>query len=169
MTVPNEPVALIIDALPLRSLAFISTLNRLNRLGDATKVPATLHTHDEAGPWIDAHANCEMLIYIADGECNADCDNLERIKALRALAPDVPLMILSDSESREDIISILDSGAQGYLYVGIGEPSSRISPTLEIASPTIKRHSVLLPAPEGPIIARTSPGSTSQETWLRMS
>jgi DNA-binding NarL/FixJ family response regulator len=60
----------------------------------------------------------EMLIYIAGGAYNADCDNLERIKALRALAPDVPLMILSDSESREEIISTLNVGTQGLLYAG---------------------------------------------------
>ena len=118
MTVPNEPGVLIIDAPPLRSLGFISTLNRLNHLGDPTKAPVTLHTPDEAGPGIDAHANCEMLIYIAGGACNAGCDNLERIKALRALAPDMPLMIVSDGESREEIISTLNSGAQGFLYVG---------------------------------------------------
>jgi DNA-binding NarL/FixJ family response regulator len=118
MTVPNEPGVLIIDALPLRSLGFISTLNRLNHLGDPTKAPVTLHTPDGATPWIDAHANCEMLIYITGGACNAECDNLERIKALRALAPDMPLMILSDSESREEIISTLNVGAQGVLYVG---------------------------------------------------
>jgi DNA-binding NarL/FixJ family response regulator len=116
MTVPNEPAVLIIDALPLRSLGFISILNRLNHLGDPTKAPVTLHTPDESG--LDAHANCEMLIYIVGGACNADCDNLERIKALRALAPDVPLMILSDGESREEIVSKLDVGAQGFLYVG---------------------------------------------------
>jgi DNA-binding NarL/FixJ family response regulator len=118
MAVPNEPAVLIIDALPLRSLGFISTLNRLNQLGDPTKDPITLHTPDESGPWIDAHANCEMLIYSVGGVCNADCDNLERIKTLRALAPDVPLMILSDCESCEEIVSTLNLGAQGFLYVG---------------------------------------------------
>jgi DNA-binding NarL/FixJ family response regulator len=114
MTVPNESAVLIIDALPLRSLGFISTLNRLNLLGDPTKAPVTLPTPDP----IDAHANCEMLIYSVGGVCKADCDNLERIKALRALAPDVPLMILSDGESREEIVSTLNLGAQGLLYVG---------------------------------------------------
>ena len=101
MTVPNEPAVLLIDALPLRSLGFISALDRLNNLGDPTKAQVTLHAPDGATPWIDAHANSEMLIYITGGACNAECDNLERIKALRALAPDMPLMILSDSESRE--------------------------------------------------------------------
>jgi DNA-binding NarL/FixJ family response regulator len=118
MTVPSEPVVLIIDALPLRSLGFISALNCLNHLEDPTKAPVTLHTPDEAKPWIDAHANCEMLIYIAGGACNADCDNLERIKALRALAPDLPLMILSDRENRKEIVSALNIGAQGFLHVG---------------------------------------------------
>jgi len=118
MTVPNEPAVLLIDAPPLRSLGFISTLNRLNHFGDPTKASVILHTSDGATPGIDAHANCEMLIYIAGGACNADCDNLERIKALRALAPDVPLMILSDNERREEIISTLNVGAQGFLYVG---------------------------------------------------
>jgi DNA-binding NarL/FixJ family response regulator len=118
VTAPNEPAVLIIDALPLRSLGFIGTLNRLHQLGDPTTDPVTLHTPDESGPWIDAHANCEMLIYSVGGVCNADCDNLERIKVLRALAPDVPLMILSDGQSREQIVSTLNLGAQGFLYVG---------------------------------------------------
>src|SRR5262249_15712486 len=119
MTVRNEPVVLIIDTLPLRSLGFISILNRLDHLAVPTKARVTLHTPDEAGPGLDANATYEMLIYGAGGASNADCDNLERIKALRALAPDVPLMILSDSETREEIVSALNVGAQGSLYIGV--------------------------------------------------
>ena len=115
MTNPNEAV-LLIDALPLRSLGFVGTLDRLSH-GDPTKDPVTLDTPDGVTPWIDAHANCEMLIYNHGGACKAGCPNLERIRALRALAPDVPLMILSDSESRDEIISTLHVGAQGLLYV----------------------------------------------------
>ena len=118
MTAPNKPVVLIIDSFPLRSLGFISTLNRLNHLLDPTKSPVTFHIPDTAGPFNDAPTNCEMLIYTVGGARPAGCDNLERIKALRAVAPDVPLMILSDNESRADIISKLNVGAQGFLYVG---------------------------------------------------
>src|SRR5215831_1859916 len=118
MTVRNEPVVLIIDTLPLRSLGFISILNRLDHLAVPTKARVTLHTPDEAGPGLDANATYEMLIYVAGGASNADCDNLERIKALRALAPDVPLMILSDGQSREEIVSTLNVAAPGFLYVG---------------------------------------------------
>jgi DNA-binding NarL/FixJ family response regulator len=116
MTVPNEPVVLIIEALPLRSLGLISILNGLD-LENSPKGPVILHTSDEAGG-IDADANYQLLIYIACGASNADRDNLERIKALRALAPDVPLMIVSDSETREEIISTLNVSAQGFLYIG---------------------------------------------------
>jgi DNA-binding NarL/FixJ family response regulator len=118
MAVRNELVVLIIDALPVRSLGFINILNRLDHLAVPTKAPVTLHTPHEAGQWLDADATCEMLVYIAGGASNADRDNLERIKALRALAPQVPLMILSDSETREEIISTLKVSAQGSLYVG---------------------------------------------------
>jgi DNA-binding NarL/FixJ family response regulator len=118
MTAPKEPVVLIIDALPLRNLGFIGILNRSDHLAAPTKAPVTLHTPDEAGPGLDAGATCEMLIYVAGGGSNADRDNLERIEALRALAPDVPLMILSDRETREEIISTLKVSARGFLYVG---------------------------------------------------
>ena len=118
MTVRNEPVVLIIDALPVRSLGFIGILSRFDHLAVPTKAPVTLHTSDEVEPGIDADATYEMLIYVAGGASNADRDNLERIKALRALAPDVPLMILSDSETREEIISTLNIAPQGSLYVG---------------------------------------------------
>jgi DNA-binding NarL/FixJ family response regulator len=119
MTARNEPVVLIIDGIPVRSLGFVSILNRLDHSAVPTKAPVTLHTSDEAGPWLDADASCEMLIYAVGGASNADRDNLERIKTLRALGPDVPLMIVSDSESREEIISALNVGAQGSLYIGV--------------------------------------------------
>ena len=43
---------------------------------------------------------------------------MQRIKVLRALAPDVPLVIFSERESREEIISALNVGAQGVVYAG---------------------------------------------------
>ena len=119
MTVPrNEPVVLIIDALPLRSLGLVSILSRLDHLGFAGTTRIISHLPDAAERWIEAHANFEMLIYNVGGTSIADRDNSQRIKALRAIAPDVPLMIFSESESREEIISALNVGAQGLLYVG---------------------------------------------------
>jgi two-component system, NarL family, nitrate/nitrite response regulator NarL len=119
MTVPSaEPGILIVDTLPLRSLGLGSVLDRLVRSAIPGKFRVTVHTPDQAERWIDADANCEMLIYNAGGAPIADRDNLQRIKVLRALAPDVPLVIFSESESREEIISALNVGAQGVLYAG---------------------------------------------------
>jgi DNA-binding NarL/FixJ family response regulator len=117
MTVPNEPVVLISQALPLRHLGLINIFNHLDDLTNSPKGSVNLHTSDEAEPGIDADVNYQMLIYIA-GASNADRDNLERIKALRAIAPDVPLMILSDSETRKEIVSTLNVASQGFLCVG---------------------------------------------------
>src|SRR5262249_31641357 len=119
MTVPrNEPVVLIIDALPLRSLGLVGFLSCLDHLGFAEKTRIISHLPDAAERWIE-HANCEMLIYNVGGTSIADRDNSQRIKALRAIAPDVPLVIFSESEGREEIISALNVGAQGLLYAGM--------------------------------------------------
>ena len=120
MKVPrNEPAVLIIDALPLRSLGLAGILSRLDHLGFAGKTRIISQLPDAAERWIEAHANCEMLIYNVGGASIADRDNSERIKALRAIAPDVPLVIFSESESREETVSALNVGAQGLLYAGM--------------------------------------------------
>ena len=118
MIVPrNEPVVVIIDALPLRSLGLVSILSRLDHFAGNTRIIS--HLPDAAERWIEAHANCEMLIYNVGGASIADRDNSQRINALRAIAPDVPLVIFSESESREEIVSALNVGAQGLLYAGM--------------------------------------------------
>jgi hypothetical protein len=70
MTVPNEPVVLIIEALPLRSLGLIITLSRFNDLATSPKGSVTLHTSNEEKPGIDEDANSQLLIYIASGASN---------------------------------------------------------------------------------------------------
>jgi len=48
----------------------------------------------------------------------ADRETTQRLKALTTLAPDVPLVIISDSESSGEIISALNVGAQGFVCAG---------------------------------------------------
>src|SRR6516165_6503690 len=86
MTVPgNEPVVLIIDALPLRSLGLVGILSRLDHLGFAGKTRIISHLADAAERWSEALANCEMLIYNVGCGTIADPENSQRIKALRAI------------------------------------------------------------------------------------
>ena len=114
----DEPVVVIIDALPLRSLNLISILTHLDCSASRGQFRLSLHTPDEMEQCIDPGANCEMLIYNVGSASIADRETLQRLKALTTLAPDVPLVIISDSECREEIISALNIGAQGFVYAG---------------------------------------------------
>src|ERR1700739_2926185 len=91
---------------------------RLSSSAVPSKFRLTIHTPDQAEQWIDADSNCKMLIYNAGGDSIAGSETMQRIKVLRALAADVPLVIFSERESREEIISALNVGAQGVVYAG---------------------------------------------------
>ena len=107
----DEFVVLIIDRLPLRSQNLINILSHLLR-SDACGQP------DEMDQCIDPDKNCEMLIYNVGSASISDPETSQQLKALTTLAPDVPLVIVSDSECRGEIISALKVGAQGFLYAG---------------------------------------------------
>lgn len=55
-----------------------------------------------------------MIIYNVGGASVADHKHVKRIKGLRARAAEAPLVILSDNDSREEILSALGIGAQGF-------------------------------------------------------
>jgi len=114
----DEPDVLIIDRLPLRSLNLINILSHLLRSDACGQFRLILHTPDEIDQCIEPDKNCEMLIYNVGPASISDPETSQRLKALTTLAPDVPLMIVSDSECRGEIISALKVGAQGFLYAG---------------------------------------------------
>jgi DNA-binding NarL/FixJ family response regulator len=119
MAVQNdEPVVLIIDTLPLRSLNLISILTHLDCSVCRRHFRLTLHTPDELEQCTDLDLNCEMLIYNVGSASVADRETSQRLKALTTLVPGVPLVIVSDGECRGDIISAVNIGAQGFLYSG---------------------------------------------------
>jgi two-component system, NarL family, nitrate/nitrite response regulator NarL len=114
----DEPDVLIIDRLPLRSLNLINILSHLLRSDACGQFRLILHTPDEIDQCIDPDKNYEMLIYNVGSASISDPETSQRLKALTTLAPDVPLVIVSDSECRGEIISALKVGAQGFLYAG---------------------------------------------------
>ncbi len=112
---PSKSTVLIVDPFPLRNLGLVTVLDHLS--GDRKFRLASL-TPDEAERWIDADATCSMIIYNVGGASVADHKHLKRIKSLRARAAEAPLVILSDNDSREEVVSALSVGAQGFLYAG---------------------------------------------------
>jgi DNA-binding NarL/FixJ family response regulator len=107
---------IIIDKLPLRSLNLISILTHLDCSAFHGKF--RLISPDELEQCIDPNATCEMLIYNVGSASIADPETSQRVKALTKLALDVPLVIISESDCREEIISVLNIGAQSFLYAG---------------------------------------------------
>jgi len=114
----DEPVVLLIDRLPLRSLNLINILSHLVRSDACEQFRLTLRTPDEMDQCTEPDKNCEMLIYNVGPASISDLETSQRLKALTTLAPDLPLVIVSDSECRGEIISALKVGAQCFLYAG---------------------------------------------------
>jgi DNA-binding NarL/FixJ family response regulator len=111
----DESTILIVDSLPLRNLGLITLLDRLS---GATKFRLASLTPDDAERWVDSDAHCSMIIYNVGGASVGDHKHLKRIKGLRARAGEAPLVVLSDNDSREEVLSALGAGAQGFLYAG---------------------------------------------------
>jgi DNA-binding NarL/FixJ family response regulator len=113
---PDESFAVLsIDAEVLRSLGLVSVLDRLSG-SKKLSLPSLAHDKAKRRPGADAYRN--IVIYDIGGASVADPKHQKRIKALRLGAGEGPLVILSDHDSRDEIIGALNLGAQGFLCAG---------------------------------------------------
>jgi DNA-binding NarL/FixJ family response regulator len=112
---PDQPTVLIVDQLPLRTLGPVAVLNRLS---EANKFRVASLTPEDAKRWVDAGNPCKMIIYNVAGASLVEHRHARWIKILRARAAGTPLVVFSDSDSREEVISAFRAGAQGFLYTG---------------------------------------------------
>lgn len=112
---PDDSTILIVDPLPLRTLGLISVLDRLS---EGKKFRIASLAPDDAEHFIASEATCSMIIYNVGGGSLADHRHARRIKSLRGHAAGTPLVIFSDSDTREEVISAYTAGAQGFLYAG---------------------------------------------------
>jgi DNA-binding NarL/FixJ family response regulator len=113
----DEPVILIIDTLPLRSLNLISILTHLDRSASRGEFLLRVHTPDEVEQCIVPN-QCAMLIYNVGSASIADRETSQRLKVLTTLAQDVPLVIISHSECWDEVVCALNMGARGFVYAG---------------------------------------------------
>ena len=109
----REPTILIVDALPLRNVGLVRLLDRLS--GQQKTRIASL-TPEEAERSIGEGTNCRLIIYTVGGASVAE--HVKRIRVLLARASGTPLVVFSDNDSREDIVSALNVGAHGFLSDG---------------------------------------------------
>jgi DNA-binding NarL/FixJ family response regulator len=115
MSVSPESTVLIVDVLPLRNLGLRAVLDRLS---GGRKFRVASLTPADAERRIETDESCSLIIYTVGSASVNDPKHLRQIKALRARAAEVPLVVLSDNDSREEIRTVLNTGAQGFLYAG---------------------------------------------------
>src|ERR1044072_3617465 len=114
---PDESFTVLsIDAEVLRSLGLVSVLDRLSG-GKKLRLPSLAQAKAKRGPAADGYHS--LVIYDIGGASVADPQHQKRIKALRLSTDEGPLVILSDHDSRDEIIGALNLGAQGFLCAGI--------------------------------------------------
>ena len=112
---PNESTIVIVDALPLRTVGLVTVLDQLTE-AKGSRVASL--TPEEAERFIQSDSQCSMIIYNVGGASLSDHGHARRIKSLRARDGSTPLVILSDSGSRKEVVAAFTAGAQGYLYAG---------------------------------------------------
>jgi DNA-binding NarL/FixJ family response regulator len=112
---PDDSTIVVVDTLPLRTVGLITVLGQLSET--KRSLVASL-TPDEAERFIESDSHCSMIIYNIGGASVADHPHVRRIKSLRARAGSTPFVILSESDSRKEVVAAFTVGAQGYLYAG---------------------------------------------------
>ena len=112
---PDDSTIVVVDTLPLRTVGLITVLDQLS---EAKRSRVASLTPDEAERFIESDSHCSMIIYNVGGASVAEHPHVRRIKSLRARAGSTPFVILSESDSRKEVVAAFTAGAQGYLYAG---------------------------------------------------
>src|SRR5262245_49041402 len=102
----------IVDAKELRRTSITSLLEPWAK---TEHLRLTSFSPDQAHEAIDAVTDLRMLIFSVGGDSIADHENLQQVKVLRALAPKVPLVIISDSDDVDDVAAAFAAQAQGFI------------------------------------------------------
>ena len=106
----------IFDTKALRRASIISLLESWAK---AENLLLTSFDPNQASEALLPETDFRMLIFSVGGESIAEKENLQLLKVLRALAANVPLVVISDREDGNDIAAAFSVEAQGYVYSGI--------------------------------------------------
>jgi DNA-binding NarL/FixJ family response regulator len=112
----TKPTIVVVDAMELRRAAMISLLKPW---ADDGGIELSSLAPDEVLNFFDKQSDCRMLIMCFGGDSTLAPKNLRQIKVLRALAPDVPLVVVSDIADPGEVAVALNSGAQGFVHTDI--------------------------------------------------
>jgi len=108
----NDPVVAVVDVMEFRRALVVHFLRNWaadRRLELLSFAPEQAHALLR-----DSNA-CKLIIFNAGAASCASPDTISEIRILRALAPATPLVVIADEEIPDDVVIVLQSGAEGYL------------------------------------------------------
>jgi DNA-binding NarL/FixJ family response regulator len=109
----GSPKVIVVDALDLRRAGMIRLLEPW---ASSAGLELAALTPDKAPDKLEAGFCCKMLILAVGGASILGRDNLRSLKVLRALSPDIPIVIVSDNADSDEVAAALDLGTQGFLH-----------------------------------------------------
>jgi DNA-binding NarL/FixJ family response regulator len=112
----RNATVLVVDAMDLRRAGIVSLLAPWADFGGLELVSLT---PDEAANELDTVSNCRMLIFGFGGESVLSRRNLRHMQVLRALVPDIPLIVVSDNMDPNEVAAALKAGAQGFIHTDV--------------------------------------------------
>ena len=111
-----RPSIAIIDARELRR-ASISSL--LEPWAKVERLLLKSFSPDHVREALHSETDVRLLIFSVGGDSIAERANLQQLKVLRALASNVPLVIISDREDASEIAAAFTAEARGFINSGI--------------------------------------------------
>jgi DNA-binding NarL/FixJ family response regulator len=112
----TSPIVFVVDPKALRRASYVSYLADWASANEFAIMPCALQ---DAISKLRSDHDCRMLILSLGGETITDRENYANIKMLQALAPKVPIVILSDRDEFQNVAAALLAGARGYIPTSI--------------------------------------------------
>ena len=108
----GDPVVIVIDTMEFRRALVV---HFLKDWAAAQKVELLSFVPQDAHQALRDGVACRMIVFNAGVAACSSPETLAEIRVLRALAPSACLIVVAAEEIREDVVAVMQSGAEGYL------------------------------------------------------
>ena len=115
VAVSGDPIVVVVDAMELRRALVV---HFLKDWAAAENVEIFSFAPNDAHEALREGIDCRMIIFNAGATLCSSADTLAEVKVLRMLAPSASLVFLADEEIPEEVVTVMRSGAEGYLSNG---------------------------------------------------
>ena len=110
--VSDDPVVIVVDLMEFRRalvVRFLQDWSLTENVELLSFVPEDAHRELRKG------IKCRMITFNAGSSSGSSVATLSEITVLRALAPSAPLIVPAEEEFPEDVVAVVQCGAEGYV------------------------------------------------------